>query len=338
MRYQKESELFADNLNVMKKAFRLDGSLMQMCCAVMFAAAGRVADSDQLKQCRKLLHEKEGAFSPFRGISEAAEVCQLALSGNPERTLDNSLTAYKLLKKELKAGRYLPLAAMLLAQQKEPYEYEETAVRAGRIYKKMKQEHRMLTGTEDAAICVLMALSERRDDDLIADMEDCYEILKPKFFYANQVQALSGVLALYTEQPEEKCRHVLDLYEAIRAAGRRYGTDHELATLGLPVTLYEDMQEAAADIISLDAQLASGIFPVTAGKKHRLMFACILAACSRSARQRAFNEEDAERTGGVPEEAIRQTAQVNTAISIIIAQQIVMMSIVAVSAASNTSH
>ena len=101
MRYQKESELFADNLNVMKKTFRLDGSLMQMCCAVMFAAAGRVADSDQLKQCRKMIHEKESAFSLFRGISEAAEVCQLALSGNPERTLDNSQEAYKLLKKEL---------------------------------------------------------------------------------------------------------------------------------------------------------------------------------------------------------------------------------------------
>ena len=38
------------------------------------------------------------------------------------------------------------------------------------------------------------------------------------------------------------------------------------------------------------------------------------------------------------DEAIRQTAQVNTAISIIIAQQIVMMSVVAASAASNSSH
>ena len=131
---------------------------------------------------------------------------------------------------------------------------------------------------------------------------------------------------------------VLDLYEAIRIAGRRYGTDHELATLGLPVMLYEDMQEASADIISLDGQLASGIFPVTAGKKHRLMFACILASCSKSSQLQAFDEEDAESTGGVPQEAIRQTAQVNTAISIIIAQQIVMMSVVAASAASNSSH
>lgn len=185
--------------------------------------------------------------------------------------------------------------------------------------------------------CVLMALSERSDDALVADMENCYEILKPRFFHANQVQALSSVLALYTETPDEKCRRVLDLYDSIRAAGRRYGTDHELAALGISAMFYEDEQEAAADIISMDAQLANGIFPITAGKKHRLMFAAILTSCSRSAQSRAFGAEDGANTSGVPEEAIRQTAQVNTALSIIIAQQIAMMSIIAVSA-SNSSH
>ena len=336
MKYQKECELFAENLKVMQKTFRLDGTMMHMCCALMYAAAGRVADPDQLVQCRKLIRSREGVISPFRGYAEAAEVCRLVLSGNPERMLENSLAVYQLLKKELKAGRYLPLASMTIAQMAEPHEYERVVQRTRAIYKRMKQEHRILTGPEDSTFCALMALSDRPDEALIKDMESCYVLLKPQFFSANQVQFLSSILALYTEAPEEKCRRVMELFAAFRTAGRRYGTSHELATLGIAAMLYEDMQEAAEEIISIDTQLKSGIFPMTQGKKYRLMFAALLASCARTAGIRDFSGEDTAGSGGLPEEVIRQAMEVNTALSIIIAQQVAMMAVIASTAANNT--
>ena len=53
-----------------------------------------------------------------------------------------------------------------------------------------------LTGSEDTVFTVLMALSGRDDDALIADMEESYTILKTRFKDSDSVQSVSHILAL----------------------------------------------------------------------------------------------------------------------------------------------
>ena len=48
-------------------------------------------------------------------------------------------------------------------------------VSRGRVlYKRMRAEHPFLTSSEDSVFAVLMAFSDKSDDELVADMEACY--------------------------------------------------------------------------------------------------------------------------------------------------------------------
>lgn len=60
-----------------------------------------------------------------------------------------------------------------------------------------------MTSAEDSAFCALLAVSEMEEESLIAECENCYQILKPEFFSANAVWSLSQVLALFGEQQKK---------------------------------------------------------------------------------------------------------------------------------------
>lgn len=159
----------------------------------------------------------------------------------------------------------------------------------------MKAEHPFLTASEDSTFCALMALSEKSDDALIADTEACYRQLKPHFFSSNAVQSLSHVLALCDGIPEEKCSRTMELFNNLKSAGRKYGTEYELPTLGVLAMSGADLKAVAENIIEIDDWLSkqSGFgFFGSVTKKQRLMYAGILA-------QRDYINEGAIQTAAV---------------------------------------
>ena len=302
----KNCEQLMENRDRVKNIFAWEGGMMHLCCAGIYSAKGLDVDENTLRQSKELMKHKISAFSNFRSTGAPAIAAIIASSGNPEQTLENGLEVYELLKKEFWGSTYLPLAAMIIAQKTRSYKYEQIASRTRAIYDRMKSEHPFLTSSEDSAFCALMALSEESEDHLIADMEACYQILKPKFFSANAVQSLSHVLALCEGEAEEKCSRTMELFDRLKAAGRRYGTDYELPTLGVLAMSGADLGEIVEEIIEIDEWLSKqkgfGIFgSVTA--KQRLMYAGILA-------QRDYINEDTA-----------QTTAVGSAIALIAAQE-----------------
>ena len=116
----------------------------------------------------------------------------------------------------------------------------------------MKAEHPFLTSGEDSSFCALSALSDRSDDDLISDMEACFKLLKPEFFSGNAVQSLAHVLSLCEGTPEEKCRRTLELFNNLKAAGRKYGTEYELPTLGIFAMTDVDSGQIVQEMLEID--------------------------------------------------------------------------------------
>ena len=316
---RRNCEQLIENRDRMKSVFSWDGGLLNLACAGIFTIKGKTANEFELENCKNLLKQEVGFFSNFRSTARSPVAAMLAASDSPKQTLENGLRVYQLLKKEFWTSAYLPLAAMIIAQMAQPSRYEEIALRTRTIYSRMKQEHPFLTSGEDSAFCALMALSEKEEDRLIEDAEQCYHRLKSDFFSSNAVQSLSHVLALCDGQAAAKCEKTMELFERLKAAGHKYGTGYELPTLGVLAMSGGSFDEIVQEIAEIDAWLSQqkgfGFFS-SIPRKQRLMYAGILA-------QRDYLNEDA-----------MQTAAINGTVSLILAQQAAMCAAVAASSAA----
>lgn len=305
-----------------KTVFKWDSGLIHLACAGIYVSKGKEVDVYLLERCKQLLKYKVSTFSNFKSTARSPIVTMLATSGNPEQTLDNGLLVYQLLKKEFWSSTYLPLTAMIIAQMKEPNQYDTITARTRWIYNRIKNEHPFLISAEDSANCALLALSEKSDDELIYDIEACYRILKSNFFSSNAVQSLSQVLALGQGTTEEKCRRTMELFEGFKIAGYKYGTSYELPTLGVLALSEEPKEKMVQEIVEisdwLSYQKGFGFFSSISAKQ-RLMYAGILA-------QREYINTDA-----------MQSAAVNSTISIILASETAMCAAIAASAAASAS-
>lgn len=311
-----------ENRDRIKSVFSWDGGLIHLTCAGIYTAKDKTVDERILKKCKELLKQKVGLFSNFRATARSPIAAMLAVSEDPEWTLDNGLKVYELLKRNFWGSQYLPLVAMIIAQIAQPDEYERIATRTRAIYKSMKAEHPFLTSSEDSTFCVLMALSDKSEDILMDDAEKCYRILKGNFYSSDAVQSLSHVLALCDGNAELKCQRTMELFHKLKASGCKYGTDYELPTLGILAMSGGDLDNIVADIVEIDHWLANqkgfGFFG-SISKKQRLMYAGILA-------QKEYSLDET-----------MQTAAVNGTISILLAQEAAMCAAIAASSAAAAS-
>ncbi len=304
---QRMCEQFIENRDRVKAAFKWDSSLIYPACANLFCAAGKEADAERLAACRQLIREHTGFFSSFRGNVRPALVCLLSMEDGAEEKLARVMSAYQLLKQEFWGSGYLALVAYFLADQAGETETEGYVARGKALYRRMKKEHPFLTSEEDSVFAVMMAFSEKSDDALIEDTEACYRLLRQRFHSANAVQTASHVLALADGTPEEKAGRVIELYDALRRAGCKYGRDYELAVLAALAIQKADISQLADDVAEADAflrgQQGYGFFG--AGRRARLMHAAMIAADSRAPLRQT---DAAALTGTLAMIAAQQTA------------------------------
>ena len=117
-------------------------------------------------------------------------------------------------------------------------------------------EHPFLTSSEDRIFAVLMAWSNQPDEALIADMENCYHILKERFHDSDCVQTMTHILAMEKGEASVKCDQVLTLYDAIERNEGKYGRFYELAILAALAMQTADHEEMAREIMEADSFLS----------------------------------------------------------------------------------
>lgn len=305
-----------------KTVFGWDNSLMHLTCAGIYVTRRKAVDRSVLEGCKQLIKENVGVFNNFRSTGRSPIAAMLATSENPKQTLERGLHVYDILKREFCASTYLPITAMVIAQFAEPGQFEAIASRARTLYKRVRAEHPFLTSSEDSTNCALLALSDKSDDRLLNEMETCYQQLKPHFISGNAVQSLSHILSLGEGTPEEKCNKTLDLLQALKTKGYKYGTTFELPTLGVLAISGRNIEELTMEIIEIDQWLSTqkgfGLFS-SITKKQRLMYAGILAQIEN------------------PDQGMMEANSISSAISIIIAQEAAMCAMLAASAAAASS-
>ncbi len=272
--------LLQQNRQAAKRAWFWAGSLIQLCCANVYTLRDRQTDAEALRRCKQLVKDRVSVFSCLRGNVECVLAARMDLSGHPEETLQETLDAYAALRQRFHASGYLPLGALSMSELSSPARFEELAGHARDLYDRMRQTHPILTASEDAPLCVLLALSDKHADLLLDDVEACYQQLKPSFpLCGDSVQTLSLVLALMPGSSAEKSQRVMALFDALKRQGRKWGTTHELSVLGILALQGRDPEALAADILTCDQLLArqKGFGPFSISSRQRLMYAGLMA-------------------------------------------------------------
>ena len=239
------------NRDAVGKAFRWDNSALYSVCANIFCACGKAADTERLKVCRKIIKDNTGFRSKFRSKKVRSVLAgMLSLEEKPEDRMTLANEYFHLLKRQFKGTEYLVLTAFLLADLADQPLTEEKVSRGKEIYRRMNQHHRMLTNKTDSVFAMLMAFSGKETDELTGETETCYQALKSRFS-GSGAQTSAQVLAMADGTAEDKVQRVINLFDALREAGIRYGRSDELAplaALSLADTpesiLLEEIQEA----------------------------------------------------------------------------------------------
>ena len=227
---QKMCEDFIAYRDEVKKAFKLELDTVMPICADIFLSHHQRPDEARLRACKEYIKDHAGVFNNFRGSMFAPAAALLACSPDPAKKMEQASMYYKLLKEYFPPSDQLVLSALLLTDMAAAGTAREKAERGRAIYELMKEKHRVLTGSEDSVFAVLMAFSDKSDEEMIGESEACFEALKgmgPKDY----LQMVAEILAMSDRPAAEKCARFKELFESIRAAGMKYGRNYELTVL-----------------------------------------------------------------------------------------------------------
>ncbi len=314
---------FITNRDIIKDTFKWDNTYLIAVCAAYLCGKNTAADKEKLLECNSTLKQQTSVFSTFRGNVQLPLVTMLSSYADPESKLTEINDIYDTLKLNFFGSEYTALVSAVISDMITASEVKKYTERGEIIYKRMKKAHPFLTGSEDSVFAVLMAFSDKSDDELIIDMEKCYNGLKKITGIGDALQTLSHILALSEGTSEDKCCRVDELYHKILAAGRKYSTYYEISVLGALAMLSDDYDGVLNDILDADNFLASqkgytGLLGID--KKTRLMHAVMLVTCDYSGSENA------------------STAAITGTLAMIAAQQAAMCAVIAATAANTAAN
>lgn len=313
-------ESFISSRDTIKKEYKWDNNYIVHVCAAYLASRGIEADAEKLVESRKLIEQNTGIFSNFRGNVKLPLTAMFSISDAPMEKLVQTTTNYDILKAQLGGSQYLTLVSAILADMTDTENMLKIAGRGKAIYKLMKKEHPFLTNAEDSVFAVLLAFSEKSDEQLIEEMEKVYGYFKKKF-NNNALQSVSHVLALTDGSWEEKCHRMEFLWDSLKNADRKYSIYYELSSLAALAITEGDLSQMVDDILEVDKYLEQqkGYGGFGIDKKTRLLHAVMLVAADYSDSINA------------------STAAVTATLAMIAAQQAAMCAIIASSSASSAA-
>lgn len=218
------------NLGLFTDFYPLERDILYPVCANVFCAADTDFDLGKFSDSMNLIKGEPKMLSSFRSTVRPLIASLMSVSNDPKGEMERYLNCYELLRKYFKDSEPLALLSVLLMRVI-PFEKAEEHIRRGRqIYDRMKKEHRILTTKEDVASAVMLAFSDKSDDELIEDMEESFRLLRHRADN-NSIQTVSHILAMAAETPTEKCAKFAELYDSMIKKGREYGKHYELAML-----------------------------------------------------------------------------------------------------------
>lgn len=277
---QQRCEAQVRNEAALRKGHKLEFEEVMKLAAMMHVDAGRDVDVERLAQCKRILKDKVGLFSNFRGYMQYLVQVKMALSDDPNAYIDGVLRVYQRLKVGLVLpGEMVAMAATTIYENCPAGMCDAVVDKTREAYAKIKGQHRFLTGEEDLALIALMIMGGINPDQAAEKAEELFVILKDKYLPGSDTpQSAAMVLALSDKPVEQKVEGFIGLYDACKAAGHATARDKAMTIYATYVDLDADRAEIVAEIGEVDEWLKGhkGYGPLGVGASIRRLIAATL--------------------------------------------------------------
>ncbi len=248
---QKRCDLFLDNREQISKVTMLQDNEITTVAAYAYSDKEKTADIARLKECIKLIDKRQGIFSEFRGSEELVVATKMDMSGDPEKYIDDAIRVYKQITKgKIFGSSSMLLAAMSICDVGKADEAEELLEKSNALIKSMSKKHPFVVSESAIGFAALMTLMKEDTQALLEEIEASYKTLK-KVFYDDAAYELAQILTVFEGSREQKCGKVLELFQAFKDQGIKYGKSHEAAVLGTMVNIQMPVESLVGDIIDV---------------------------------------------------------------------------------------
>ena len=272
---------FIQNFNTAKKVYKLDGSYAAVSYAASLMASDSVITEERLKEAKKLVGKYSNGFINVKNtLAKEVVAATVAESTDSEYAAQKIDEIYSSLKKITPGADFYGVPSTVIFKNVKSVEYEAIIEKVKVIYKGLKKKHPFLTSYEDVVNCTLMALTEKSAEEAIEDCEECFRILKDKYFFDNNAQTVACALSIFPGTPEEKCKKVALMEKALKEAKISLG-DRAHANIAVTsmIVKVEDIQNYIKDIneISETLKTVRGLGNWGVGKRFRNLLSSSLA-------------------------------------------------------------
>ncbi len=258
-RLQSLTDRYLEAYGILASTFENDSRKLYPPSAVLLAGNTRSIGGVNIASAYTLLKSNENLLSSFRGDAKILIVTAMAMSQDPMAFLTKTQKMFAVLRNYFEESKYTVVAAMALAQTFSVSDAERLAERGSRLFALMKEAHPEITLKEDTVFSVLLANSGKTDDELIADMEECFRYLKDHLAFLandNTIQTASQTLAFSSMDSEAKTSRLLELQSHLKHHGFSYCGDYELSTLAALATLSLDITAIESDLVEITSYLS----------------------------------------------------------------------------------
>ncbi|MDR0879176.1 MAG: DUF4003 domain-containing protein [Clostridioides sp.] len=261
-KYQKQLELFVENIPVARKVFKWQESSKVFLSSLILTSKGIHADEAVLKETRKMYDKNTSIFSNLKYNSATTITTLLSETENPAEVLKNINEVQTLLKEQkFYKDDYTALVATQIVLNTPENEYEKIAVLTGEFYQAMKEKHRWMTDSSDYMYACQFAMLGLNVKDTISKMDELMEELMPHFKWTpNSSQTLAQMLVLGDVASEnstsasQKIEQILKLQEMFKSKNLKVGSEF-VAILGLIVMLPISLEEIVDQIVDCCEEL-----------------------------------------------------------------------------------
>lgn len=276
--------LLEKNRAAVKEKFAFEENLMGVVAGFIYTSEQKEADADKMLECRKILRKQTGIFSELRSTVELVILSKMALADDPGQYLEDIKEVNKrICGAKLSTGTNSILASVIICDVGMKDGCDEVIAKANALMKRMEKDHPFLTGAEDVSSVMLMALSYKEADKLLADLEEGYTYIKKTYkpgISADAVQGVCEILAMTYGDTKAKCDKVMRIYKALKDRKANFSTDEKFAVLAAlaetdvaPETLAEDIAYASDTLKTMN-----GFDKTRMDDKERFMYATLVVA------------------------------------------------------------
>ena len=256
-----QMEKFVDYYEIVKKGFPGQYSdrhaLGAFLCLLENHFREKELTQKDIDNSWSIIKKKVRVTSAFRDYLKLPLILKMAMSDDPEQYLNGIIKTYELIKATFFTGSgQRLLTAMAIYENTQNDQINEICSAMYDLYYRMKKEHPILTGQEDMIFAALLAMDREKHNDLIREIEECYDLLRKKFRHSmSPIQNVSHILALTDQLPEEKTEKFIALYETLKEEKEKTEIGPHLIVLAVLSILDITVDLAAEEVSKMDAFL-----------------------------------------------------------------------------------